>query len=414
MRALRRVLTLVAIGGLLAVVPTGAVSADDDDWGPSLPGEFVVELVDDADPAQVAAAVGAVRGAEPLGDGSRLFRFVLRPTVGAAEGVELLENTEGVVAAQPNLLTSTADHLGLRKRFFADLGAPSVTTSPADYRIDQAGLANAGLPAPGATGRSVTVAVLDTGVDLTHPAFTGRLSPGGHDFVDRDPHPGEEANGVDDNGNGLVDEAFGHGTSVAGLVALVAPDARILPVRVLDTDGSTDVWRLMVGIAHAVANGADVVNLSLGGSDLGPLLAAQLEHLEAIGVAVVAAAGNSATDQPQAPAALPGVVGVTAIDGRTGQAAQFANRGSWVDVAAAGVGLTSTYPGGRYASWSGTSLAAPLVAGTLALLEELTPGAEVDDLVDNLTSTAVPAGLDGLSAYGRVDAAAALAKARQR
>jgi thermitase len=104
-------------------------------------------------------------------------------------------------------------------------------------------------------GAGVTVAVLDTGIDFDHPALAGRVLAG-YDFLDRD----ADASEAEAPSSG---KAFGHGTHVAGLIALVAPEARILPVRVLDPQGVGNVWRIAEGVVYAQQQGASVINLSL-------------------------------------------------------------------------------------------------------------------------------------------------------
>lgn len=232
---MKRIAPVVALAAslvvsLTVVAPvTRPVGADSPTWDVVVPGEYVVSLADGAVPADVAAELG-VGGLEPLADGSDLFRVLLDPTADPEATLALLRNTPGVALAQPNLPMSTTDSLGLRKRFFADLDRP-VVVDGTGYSIGQPALGSAGLPADG-TGDGVVVAVLDTGVDLAHPALTGRFAAGGHDFVDADAVPADEGNGVDDDGDGEIDEGVGHGTYVAGLVALVAPGVEILPVRV--------------------------------------------------------------------------------------------------------------------------------------------------------------------------------------
>lgn len=207
-------------------------------------------------------------------------------------------------------------------------------------------------------GEGVTVAVLDTGVDATHPYLAGKLVPG-YDALAPDTAPDEEA-------TGLTNVAYGHGTMVAGIIARVAPGAKILPIRVLNADGSGDVFALIAGIRYAVAHGAQVINLSLGGSSRSCFLEEALTEARLAGCVVVAAAGNDNSDTPYYPAALSGVLGVTALDGAN-RKASFSNYGLTVSLGAPGVAIRSSFPGGSYASWSGTSFATPFVSGTAAL-----------------------------------------------
>ncbi len=404
-------LALTMTGASTVMAPTIA-GADGDSWGPSVPGEFVVALEAGADPAEVSRSAGGIAAPVRLTPTSSLYRFRLPPTVAAPDGVQRLADQGGVVAVQPNVIAEVPEFYGGRRLFWSDQDDPIVVPAAA-YVRSQPALGNAGLLASDATGAGIVVAVLDTGLDLGHPAFAGAIARGGYDLVDRDAQPAEVADGVDENGNGLVDEAFGHGTHVAGIVRLVAPQARILPIRIIDSDGRTDAWKILEGVQRAAASGARVVNLSLGGLDLGEIVLGELEARAEAGTILVAAAGNENVSELRFPAAGDGVVGVTAINGETGAKATFANHGSWIDVAAPGVHVVSTFPGGRYARWGGTSSSSPVVAGALALLAaEMGPWAAVDDIVDRLTSTARAEGLSNVSSYGRVDVAAAVTRAR--
>jgi subtilisin family serine protease len=242
--------------------------------------------------------------------------------------------------------------------------------------------------AGGDWAEDVVIAVLDTGVDFEHPALAGRLTAEGYDFVDDDSDPSDVSNEVDDDQDGLVDEMAGHGTFVAGLAGLIAPEARIMPLRVLDSDGLGRAFVLAEAIDHAVQHGADVINLSLRTTAYSLALEQALENANASGVVVVAAAGNNNAEVQLYPASGYKVVSVTATDPESHKAS-FANYGSLVDLAAPGVDLLGPANGG-YAVWSGTSMAAPLVAGEAALLMGLTPGQDnADDVIVCLEKDAV-------------------------
>jgi subtilisin family serine protease len=234
------------------------------------------------------------------------------------------------------------------------------------------------------------VAVLDTGVDMSHDFFNGRILPG-VDLVDDDNDPSEVADGIDQDGDGQADEAHGHGTFVAGVVLQIAPNARILPVRVLDAEGNGDRYAVVAGIEYAVAQGADVINLSFGLN--GELESKRLE--EAVkwahdqGVVVVAAAGNNSDDNKHFPAALKKVVSVTALDETNEDLARYANRGKWISVAAPGNDIVSTTAGGGYARWSGTSMATPVVAGGYAVVGEHLAGEKLKDIIEAIQKTAL-------------------------
>ena len=249
-------------------------------------------------------------------------------------------------------------------------------------------------------GTGMRVAVLDTGIDLAHPAFNNRLARNasgallGRDFVDDDADPSEVGS--------TADLGFGHGTHVAGLVSLVAPAAKLMPARVLDRQGRGNVWVLAEALAWAADpdgnpntdDGAHVINLSIGTTQSTNLLRTAValadcdfndddeEFQDAgfdddkvrcankFGAVVLAAAGNDGSETMQqfpAAEAVPGSLSVTAhTEQRT--IASFANFGSWVEIAAPGDLIISTVPGGGYGVWSGTSMATPLAAGTAALV----------------------------------------------
>jgi len=221
------------------------------------------------------------------------------------------------------------------------------------------------------TGAGTIVAVLDTGIDAGHPDLAGRVLSG-YDATKR------RAGGTSDPN--------GHGTHIAGTIAGagaisgIAPDARILPVRVMNARGGGNTGDIIAGIVWAVEHGANVINLSLGSRTSDKAEEAAVRWARGRGVIVVAAAGNDGGTKTMYPAGYGDhkrnatndrdpVIGVGAIH-RGGQRASFSQRGFAVDVAAPGVRVLSTYPRtkGGYAWESGTSMAAPFVAGTAALL----------------------------------------------
>ncbi len=263
-----------------------------------------------------------------------------------------------------------------------------------------------------ATGAGVVVAVLDTGVDVTHPFLAGRVA-GGFDMVGDDADPMDEGNGVDDDGDGFVDEAFGHGTFVAGLVLQIAPDATILPIRVLDADGRSDVSAVVEGIDFAIEQGADIINLSatFSSNEKPDSLKDALERAKDADVVVVVAAGNAGVDSKVYPASESSVISVGAFAlNDVEQVTEFSSHGKWVTVAAPGVGLVSSVPGGGYAEWAGTSMAAPIVAGHAALLVELDPAADRKDIEKALKDGAQKMHGNDRAEKGRIDILASFDK----
>lgn len=229
-------------------------------------------------------------------------------------------------------------------------------------------------------GNDSIVAVLDTGVDLAHPSLLGHLLSG-HDMVADDDIPQDEGDGV----------GWGHGTHIAGIIAQIAPASKIMPVRVLDSSGRGNTFTLAYAVEWAVNHGANVINLSLGTDADSHVLREAIGNAIAHGVVVVAAAGNDNSNAKRYPVGYDGVIGVTAVDS-TDVKADFANySATWVDIAAPGVGITSTIitvQGSGYASWSGTSMATSFVSGAAALVHQKFPQASPLTIAQVLHATA--------------------------
>lgn len=238
-------------------------------------------------------------------------------------------------------------------------------------------------------GEGAEVAVLDTGVDYNHALLYWNMMPGGWDFVDEDPYPYDRRDNLDSNGNGLIDEGWGHGTHVAGVVVLTAPDAKILPIRVVDSDGEADMFDILQGMAHAMDRGVDVINLSMSIDTSSPLLNDMIERANAQRIVVVTSAGNNNTNQLNCPANIVGVMVVSSVD-RYNYKSPFANFHDYVDVSAPGENVLSALPGGGYVYRSGTSMAAPMVSGQIALLIEWfdSLNADAHDVIPNILYTA--------------------------
>ena len=227
------------------------------------------------------------------------------------------------------------------------------------------GVARVNAPAAWATGQGagVKVAVIDTGIDCTHPDLQCDFGSGVN-IVDPSAAP------MDDNE---------HGTHVAGTIAGrgrggpagVAPQATLIPVKVLDGDGSGTLSDIVKGINWAARARVNVINMSLGGPTGSPALERAVKSALAAGVVVVCAAGNSgpAPDTVGFPGGYPGVIAVAASDAKDG-VAKFSSRGDAVAFIAPGVDILSTVPGGKTAKLSGTSMASPHVAGLAALAVE--------------------------------------------
>lgn len=246
------------------------------------------------------------------------------------------------------------------------------------------------------TGVGVTVAVIDTGVEMTHPDLQGKVTKG-YDFVNDKESP------EDDNG---------HGTHVAGIVAAsrndvgtvgVSHGTSIMPVKVLNSAGSGYISDVAKGIYWATDNGAQVINLSLGAPVDTDVLRRAVNYAANKGVLMVAAAGNDYGAPCQYPAAYDNVICVVATDS-SNRLASFSNVGG--ELAAPGVSNYSTFLGGSYRYLSGTSMAAPHVAGSLAILRGICTDCNSSELIATLRDTAIDLGAEGtdiIFGYGLVD-----------
>lgn len=253
-------------------------------------------------------------------------------------------------------------------------------------------------------GEGVTVAVLDTGVQLDHPYLSSVLVDG-YDFVDNDNHPDDEL--PLDRSTELT--ASGHGTHVAGLIHYVAPKAKIMPLRVLETNGGGDLFTIMAGVVFAIHNGADIINMSLGTTLNSEMLQSILLFADAEGIIIVAAAGNNADSEPQYPAAYNHVIGVASITEEY-KVSDFSNFGEWVDIVAPGESAFSSFPTDGYAWWTGTSMATGLVSGQLALIESVAPNLDMDDFLEEIAQSVEQQnpGFDDKLGFGYIDSAEAL------
>lgn len=261
-------------------------------------------------------------------------------------------------------------------------------------------------------GAGVTVAIVDSGVDGSHPDLAGAVQPG-PDYAG--------ANGPGEHATGMASLVAGRG--VNGGVVGVAPEARVLSVQVLAegrpqaADAEHDP--VARGIRYAVDHGAGVISLSLGSVELQPRLGTPaqddaVQYALAHGVVVVAAAGNGGDvgSVVSYPAGYPGVIVVGAVD-RSGAVAPFSTRNWTTTVAAPGVDISAAVPGGGYATGDGTSQATALVSGVVALIRAAAPQLSPGQVRQVLVSTASGHGWTTGRGYGEVDAAAAVRTAHR-
>lgn len=260
------------------------------------------------------------------------------------------------------------------------------------------------------TGDSdVVVAIIDTGIDIDHPEFLGRISPFSYNAV-------TETVGLE-----AVRDDHGHGTMVAGIIAAdqtndvgiagIIQHVALLVIKANEaSEGRFRDSALIEGIYYAVEQGADVINLSLGGTYANPLTEAALQHAAEQGVVVIGAAGNSGTDTPKYPASFETVLSVSAVDASRALA-EFSNFGANIVLSAPGADIVTTVRNNGYGTVSGTSFAAPQVSGVVALMLSYLGPMSAEEVQQRLFLTAMDEGEPGwdpLFGFGIVNTLQAL------
>ncbi len=400
--------------------------------------------------AEAASATPAELKAE-VADGS-LNLVVVRDVDGAPTTTALLIQTAAELDSAINTLSDDPSVIAFEPevKFRAyDIALPAaVNPKAAEVDINLSTLESS------SNGSGITIAVIDSGVDARHIDLSGQVLDG-VDFRDGISYFDSETDSIYDcvtytdadytnfGRTKPVHADFGkydpngHGTHVAGIIAAkgfgvqgIAPGARILPVRVLDTFGSGDSSDVACGITWATDNGADIINMSLGSESESIAVTAAVKYALSNGVVVIAAAGNSGPTnaKPSYPAATetsPDAYDVIAVGATnaSGVIQPFSNRGPYVDVAAPGLNILSTCMAspqtqtisgittrtscttadgsGRYESLSGTSMAAPHIAGLVALMMSSNPGMTYQDVTETLIARATDKGDPGFdNVYG--------------
>ncbi len=351
-----------------------------------------------------------------------------------AATMQALAAETGVTEVEPDSQLSPSENDGgsraaVTLESLVDLlsGAAPVNYFGAQVRagyVTQRGTQMIELPGAQATfGKGAgTVAIIDTGIDTGHPALAGSLVQG-YDFTRNRPDTVSELTDLDQSTVVILDQsrlinlasklfpvqlsqstvvildqstvvildpynlpkAFGHGTMVAGLVHLVAPSAKIMPLKAFSADGSANLSDIIRAIRYAADNGANVISMSFDMAVNSPDLQAAVTYAASKGAILVAAAGNEGNSQYVYPAALYGVIGVGSVN-YSDKRSPFSNYGRTARTSAPGEALITTYPGNNYAGVWGTSFSTGLVSGAVALMKQVKPHLHGSDISDYLES----------------------------
>ena len=386
---------LLVVAASAAVSPSGRRAAVAAPPADERTGAFVVQFREDATLAGVGDAItGAATDATASSAPSRLVR--LEPQDGQTVDAALadLRTSGSVVFAEPERVVHIAQ-------------SPNDTYYGSQWHYPQINLPQAWDITTG--NANVIVAVIDTGVMVTHPDLDSKITSGGnagYDFQNSDADP------TDDNG---------HGTFVAGIIGAESNNAswisgvcwlcKIMPVKALDATGNGSTFNVAAGVDWARTHGADVINLSLGSTSNDATLATAVTNAWNAGIPVVAATGNT-NAAVLYPAANANTIAVGSNDS-AGNRSSFSNFGPTIDIVAPGENVVSTILGGGYGAGSGTSFATPHVAGVIGLMmaNGITDPATILARLQTTAPDMGAAGFDNLTGWGRINAPRAVDKA---
>ncbi|WP_425341128.1 S8 family serine peptidase [Arthrobacter oryzae] len=407
----------MGLSGIAAAVPSNAVPSAAASESSHIAGQIMVKFRDNGAAAGVLRQHGLKEGA---GIGSTGAQLIKVPAGKELNLIEALSRNPAVEYAEPDeVVTATTDdpYFGRQyalqnegQPFTNTLNTLSVAKGEADADVDAVEAWTA------TKGGGTRVAIIDSGVAIDHEDISLRV-------VARTNFSDTKIVNPEDY------DKYGHGTHVAGIVAAVhnttgvagvCPDCTILDAKVLNDNGSGSSSAIAKGIDWAVTNGAKVINMSLGLRVSSRTLETAVNNAWNQGVVIVAAAGNTGTQAKIYPGAYPNVISVAATD-NTDAKASFSTYGKWVDVAAPGVNVYSTFPihpfvlgtqNGRSTGYdvaSGTSMASPIVAATAALVWSSQTSPTNATVRAKVESTADPILGTGTNwAHGRVNACAAV------
>lgn len=281
------------------------------------------------------------------------FRLMIQPGLDPESLAVVIEADPNVAYCEANYIFSAPEPVQGSQPFIDVVGdAGAVSSQPSAIPLSLPTIHST------TTGAGVRVGVIDVGVDASHPLLSNAVSTG-YDFIEDDTTATDELGG----------SASGHGTFVAGIINLIAPDAEIIPYRVLDTAGRGDGYSVAEAIVRAIDDGCKVINLSMvmSGQQEAVYIAIRLARIN--NVVIVCSAGNDSVNIDRFPASDVLTLSVAAIDSLNLKA-DFSNFGTMISICAPGTQIYSAFPDSSYAWWSGTSFSSPFVTGQIALLFE--------------------------------------------
>ena len=390
---------LLVLGSLIMAVTPIFAGEDPPNHSRYAPNEIICKLLEGYSIDSINAEFGTVIKSHQLVTDCYLLTT---PNGVDAESLAVqIAQYEGVLFCNPNFYLAAPEGLQSSSPFLDQNYSSDITTQLPTVTLSLTSAQTI------STGIGVKIALIDAGVDFAHPEFdrTPVLMVPRWDYIDGDIDPTDEPGG----------SMSGHGTFIAGLLKLVAPDADILVYRVLDTAGLGDGYSIADAVLQAVADSCRVISLSLGMVGFHDALDEALRQAYQQGVLVVTSAGNDSTDIGAIfpfPAERVYCLAVAAVDSANLKA-DFSNYGVKVDLCAPGTWIYGPYPDSIYAWWNGTSFAVPFVAGVAALVLEEHPEYSVDSLRAALANTAqnldsLNPAFAGLLGSGLIDPMAAL------
>ncbi len=352
------------------------------------PGRIVVQERAGADPEAVAAALSVIRG----------------------------RTTKHISQIRHQVIELSEAQVDRTIRYLLDTGLFSVAERDGKAYVENTpndpsflaqwhlGAINAATAWNTTVGSATPIAVIDSGIDLTHPDLVGRIGPGWNFLT----------------GTSNTQDDQGHGTATAGVIAATTNNGvglsgvtwsnPIMPLVVVDSTGSASYSNIASAITYAADHGARIINISIGGTASSSTLQNAINYAWGKGSVVFAAAGNNASTVPMYPAACTYAVAVAATDNYNALAS-FSDYGSWIDLSAPGVNILTLVSGGSYGYWYGTSFSSPIAAGVGALVLAANPSLSASALVSVLEQNADNIGSSSIFGYGLVDAAKAVAAA---